>query len=67
MRICIVLDEELIQRAMQLTGIETKRGVIEAALRLLIRLHERPEVRALRGKLHWEGDLDELRKTRGDD
>ena len=60
----IVLDEELINRARQLTGIKTKKQVIQEALRLLIKLREQAQVRALRGKLHWEGDLDEMRQGR---
>ena len=47
------LDESLIARAMQLTGLRTKRAVVEEALRTLIRLNEQREVRDLRGRLHW--------------
>jgi Arc/MetJ family transcription regulator len=64
MRTNIVLDEELINRARQLTGIKTKKQVIQEALRLLIQLREQEQVRSLRGKLHWEGDLDEMRQGR---
>ena len=64
MRTNIVIDEELIDRARALTGIKTKREVIHEALLTLIRLRQQAEVRNLRGKLHWEGDLDDLRKGR---
>ncbi len=64
MRTNIILDEELINRARQLTGIKTKKQVIQEALRLLIRLREQEQVRSLRGQLHWEGDLDEMRQGR---
>jgi Arc/MetJ family transcription regulator len=64
MRTNIVLDEDLINRARQLTGIKTKKQVIQEALRLLIQLREQEQVRSLRGKLHWEGDLDEMRQDR---
>jgi Arc/MetJ family transcription regulator len=64
MRTNIILDDELIQRARQLTGIKTKREVVQEALRILIQLREQTEVRKLRGKLHWEGNLDEQRTTR---
>lgn len=47
------LDESLIARALQLTGLRTKRAVVEEALRTLIRLNEQREVRDLRGRLHW--------------
>jgi len=64
MRTNIVLDDELVKRAQRLTGIRTKRAVIHTALRTLVRLHEQSSARALRGKLHWEGDLDEMRQGR---
>lgn len=47
------LDDALVVRAMQVTGIRTKRAVVEEGLRALIRLHEQREVRDLRGRLHW--------------
>ena len=64
MRTNIVLDEELVNRARQLTGIKTKKQVIQEALRLLIQLREQEQVRSLRGKLNWEGDLDEMHQGR---
>jgi Arc/MetJ family transcription regulator len=60
----IVLDDALVAEAMERTGIKTKRAVIEEALRILIRLKRQEEIRNLRGKLHWEGDLDEMRRNR---
>ena len=67
MRTNIVLDDELIERARQLTGIKTKREVIHEALRALIQIREQEQIRALRGKLHWEGDLSSLREGRLND
>ena len=64
MRTNIVLDEELIDRARALTGIRTKREVIHEALRTLIQLRQQAAVRDLRGKLRWEGDLEEMRTGR---
>lgn len=64
MRTNVVLDDELIDRARQLTGIKTKREVIHVALRTLIQIREQEEVRNLRGKLRWEGDLDSQRQGR---
>ncbi len=66
MRTNIVLDESLISRARQLTGLSTKRAVVEEALRLLIQMYEQEQVKNLRGKLIWEGDLNELREGRID-
>lgn len=47
------LDDDLVDRAMAVTGIRTKRALVEEALRALIRQHEQKEVRDLRGRLHW--------------
>jgi Arc/MetJ family transcription regulator len=64
MRTNIVLDENLIERAQKLTGIKTKREVVQEALRTLILLREQAEIRNLRGKLKWEGNLDDMRQAR---
>lgn len=64
MRTNIVLDEKLVARAQELTGIKTKREVVHEALRLLVLLYEQAQVRSLRGKLAWEGNLDEQRQSR---
>jgi len=60
----ILLDDKLIERAQKLTGIKTKREVVHEALRLLILLNEQGEVRSLRGKLPWDGDLNNQRVSR---
>ena len=64
MRTNIVLDDALVNRAQELTGIRTKREVINTALRTLVQLREQSSARELRGKLHWEGDLTEMRRGR---
>ena len=64
MRTNIVLDDKLIERAQKLTGIKTKREVVHEALRTLILLREQAEVRNMRGKLKWQGDLHEQRLSR---
>ncbi len=64
MRTNVVLDDNLIERARRLTGTRTKREVIHEALRTLVLLHEQVRVRRLRGKLHWEGNMASLRKSR---
>lgn len=64
MRTNIVLDDALIERARMLTGIKTKRDVIHEALRTLIQLREQAQVRELRGRLKWKGDLESMREAR---
>lgn len=64
MRTNIVLDDQLVQAAMQATGLTTKRAVVEAGLALLVQVKGQAGIRRLRGKVNWEGDLDELRTGR---
>ncbi len=64
MRTNIILDDDLVKRAQQLTGIRTKREVIDMALHTLVRLQEQLAACQLRGKLRWEGDLSASREGR---
>ena len=62
MRTNIVIDDELLVRAMRATGARTKREAVELGLASLIRLKEQEEIRGLRGKLRWTGDLEKMRR-----
>ena len=64
MRTNVVIDDELMAAALESTGLKTKKAVIEEALRTLVRLRAQEQVRSLRGKLRWEGDLAVLRENR---
>ena len=64
MRTNIVIDDKLIADAQKLTGIKTKKGVVEEGLRLLLRINRQESVRKWRGKLPWEEDLDSMRKDK---
>lgn len=61
MRTNIEIDDELMTKAMTLSGHRTKRETVEAALALLVRLKSQEQIRNARGKLRWEGDLEALR------
>lgn len=61
MRTNIVIDDQLMAEALKATGLRTKKDAVEQGLKLLIRLNQQQEIRKLRGKLTWEGDLDEMR------
>ena len=54
----------VLAEAKRLTGIETTRDVLEEALRVLIRIRCQEALRELRGKIEWDGDLDEMRRGR---
>jgi len=61
MRTNIVIDDDLMNKAKRLSGLKTKKETIEEALKLLIAQREQSEIRKLRGKLKWEGNLEEMR------
>ncbi len=64
MRTNIEIDDTLMAEALQVSGLATKRAVVEAGLRLLIKLRRQAEVKRLFGKVRWEGELDESRGGR---
>jgi Arc/MetJ family transcription regulator len=60
----IEISDELMKEALRASGLKTKRAVVEAALKTLIRLKRQEKILDLAGKVHWEGDLDESREGR---
>ena len=60
----IVLDSRLVEEGMKLTGLKTKRNLVDYALRELLRHEKQAELLELRGKIDWEGSLDEMRSGR---
>lgn len=67
MRTNIEIDDKLIRQAMRLSGARTKKAAVEAGLRLLAQTHAQGSIRRLRGKIHWEGDLNQSRLGRFSD
>jgi Arc/MetJ family transcription regulator len=64
MRISIDIDETLLAEAMKYSTLPTKKAVIEEALRFFVCLKSQKQIRALRGQLYWDGDLDAMREGR---
>lgn len=62
MRTNIVIDDRLMTEAMKASGVRTKREAVEMGLRTLLRLSRQSDIRKLRGKLDWQGDLDAMRR-----
>ena len=62
MRTNIVIDEELMKKGIRYMGLRTKKELVNYALRELIQRKERKEILRLKGKLHWEDNLEEMRK-----
>jgi Arc/MetJ family transcription regulator len=59
----VVIDDELMAKAMQLYGFRTKREAIDYALRRLVGRYETRDMLDLEG-IGWDGDLSKLRRGR---
>lgn len=64
MRTNIDIDDKLMAQAMRSSGAPTKKAVVEEALRMLVQTRAQTSIRRLRGKVKWEGDLDQSRRSR---
>lgn len=65
MRTNIDIDDHLMAQAMTASGKKTKKETVEEALNLLVRSRRSADaMRAIRGKMEWEGDLDAMRRER---
>lgn len=60
----IVLNEKLVDQCIKITGLKTTRAVVEYALKEIVRLHKQSQIRTLKGKISWHGDLDKMRQER---
>jgi len=60
----VVLDDELVDKCQKATGIKTRRALIDYALRELLRRESQLKILELKGKIHWDGDLDASRRGR---
>lgn len=61
MRTNIVINDDLMHEAMKLTDLKTKTAVVEEGLKLLVQLKKQQKIKSLRGKLRWDGNLEEMR------
>lgn len=61
MRTNIIIDDKLMADALKASGLSTKKEAVEQGLKLLVRRSQQQEIRKLRGRVKWEGDLDEMR------
>jgi Arc/MetJ family transcription regulator len=63
-RTTLNLDDRALEEAMSQAGGKSKTEVVNEALRHYARNRRRKKLLELRGKVRWEGNLDELRKRR---
>ncbi len=61
MRTNIVIDDDLIEEALKVSRLKTKKDAVEEGLRLLVQRKKQENIKYLRGKLQWRGDLEQMR------
>ncbi len=64
MRTHLDLDDALLQEVISLGAFPTKRAAVMTALEELAKRFKRRELAAMRGKVAWEGDLEQWRTSR---
>lgn len=62
MRTNIVIDDNLMDSAISVSGFKTKKETVEDALRLYIKIKNQREILKYKGKIEWEGDLESMRR-----
>lgn len=67
MRTNIEIEDDLMDEALRRSGLPTKRAAVEEGLRLLIQTKRQSGIRRLRGKVHWDDDLNAMRRGHAPD
>jgi Arc/MetJ family transcription regulator len=64
MRTNIDIDDALINKALEISKLPTKKSVIDMLLREYVKKNKQREILKFRSSGLWEGDLDEMRAQR---
>jgi Arc/MetJ family transcription regulator len=62
MKTTIAIDDQLINQALEATGLATQEEVVVLGLQMLIQFKLQSQIKQFKGKLRWEGDLDKMRQ-----
>lgn len=61
MQTSIKINDQLMDTALELSGLKSKKAVVEEALKIFVQMLQQKSIQNLRGKLKWEGDLEQMR------
>ena len=61
MRTNIVIDDALMRDALKASGAKSKREAVELGLRTLLKLNTQAQIKTLRGRINWQGNLEQMR------
>ena len=62
MRTNVIIDDALLEQAMASGGFRTKKSAIENGLKLLVQICNQKKIKKLKGKIKWEGNLEDMRR-----
>jgi len=65
MRTNVAIDDDLINEAQRLTGLKTKRAVVEEGLKTLVRVKRQMKILELAGKVEFWDDVIRDREENG--
>ena len=57
----IIIDDTLMSDVLKVTGVKSKREAVELSLKTLLMFKQQESIKAFKGKLPWEGDLETMR------
>jgi len=60
----IDLNDRIVKEAGRLTHLKTKKEIVNYAVEELVKRLRRKKILELEGRVKWEGDLAEMRKSR---
>jgi hypothetical protein len=60
----VAINEALVDSALRVSINQSADEVVEEALRFFVAQKQQAQIRKFRGKLHWEGDIDAMRRDR---
>lgn len=63
-RTVIDIEDEMMKKAQRLTGMKKKVDIVNFAIKQLVEQKEIEKILNLRGKIKWEGNLEEMRRGR---
>jgi Arc/MetJ family transcription regulator len=61
MRTNVAINDALMESALKVSGVKTKKDTIEEALKLLVQIKKQENIKGFRGKLKWTGNLNNMR------
>ncbi|MCO6487560.1 MAG: type II toxin-antitoxin system VapB family antitoxin [Phaeodactylibacter sp.] len=63
MQTSIKIDDQLMDAALELSGLKSTKAVVEEALKIFVQMLQQKSIQELRGKLKWKGDMEQTHNS----